>query len=141
MAQNPLAATIFEKKSGNSYYQAQPVLDATGNLPTQDGGASSKLNVTAAAVVKATPGRLRKVSIIVAGSTSGGFVINDAVTTTASTTTGDTQSNVIWYATYTSAAAIFAAGGVINLDWPCANGITVSAVPGSGSPQIAVSYD
>ena len=117
-------------------------LDATGsnNLNMQGGGVNSVLNVTQATAVATGARRLRKISIVSGGSTSG-FTVNDAATTTAATTSGSTQSNVIWFANTTAVTAIVNAGGVINFDWPCTNGITVSAVPSAGSPQIAVSYD
>ena len=102
-----------------------------GELAISYGGAQSSLNITAAAVVKATAGRLFKIVVIAPGTTSGSLTINDASTTGAASAT-----NTIFSALYSALTA----GQVINLDWPCANGITISAVPGAGSPIFAVSY-
>lgn len=108
--------------------------DAQSNLGTQNGGRSSSLNLTAAVAIKASAGRLRRIVIIAPGSTSGTFTFNDCATTGAAV-----AGNAIFVMAYNAAANV--AGLVINLDWPCATGIVLSAVPGGGSPIVAVSYD
>ena len=89
---------------------------------TNNGGIKSALNLTAATVVKATPGRLARVAVIVAGSAAG--TLND-ITLTASVAAAN-QFGVIPNTV-----------GVYTFDWPCANGIVV--VPGTGQ-TVSVSY-
>lgn len=101
-------------------------LSNTNRVPVQCGGNSQQYNITAAAVVKATPGRVARVSIIAAGSTAGS--VNDCSTTGAAA-----ASNQV-LAIPTTAAP----GTVLLLDWNCATGIVV--VPGTGG-VIAVSFD
>jgi hypothetical protein len=124
---------IFAPFVNTSKKQVPAQLDAAGLLKTTAGGSSSALNVTAATVVKATPGRLAKIIIIAPGSTSGAFTINDSATTA-----GASAANEIFTLAYNATANV--AGAIFNLDWPCANGITVSAVPGGGSPVLALSF-
>ena len=104
--------------------------DQAGNLQTTTGGTKSALNLTAAAVIKASTGRIAKVVIVAPGSGSGAFTLNDCATTGAAT-----AANTIWTQAFGGTA-----GTVINLDWPCAVGLVLSAVPGAGSPILAVSY-
>ena len=99
------------------------------NLVTT-GGALSSLHATAAAVVKAAPGRLTRLVIIAPGSTSGAFTLNDCATTGAAS-----ASNTI-----ITIAEGGTAGTVYDLDWPCGVGIVLSAVPSAGSPIIAIAY-
>ena len=113
---------------------ALAVTDGAGNLAVESGGVSSKLNMTTAVVIKAGPGRLRRIVIIAPGSTSGAFTFNDCLTTGAAA-----AANEIFTLAYNATANV--AGYVINLDWPCLVGIVLSAVPGGGSPIVAVSYD
>lgn len=105
--------------------------DASGNLRTS-GGTTFTTNVGAAAAIKATPGRLRRIIILAAGSGSGVFSVNN------SATTGDAAAaNLIW----TRAFGDVKAGDIYEVDVPCSAGITVSAVPGAGSPLLALVYD
>jgi hypothetical protein len=120
---------VLTDASGN-----RVLADAQGNLAVQNGGRSSALNLTAAAAIKASAGRLRKIVIIAPGSTSGAFTFNDCATTGAAA-----AGNTIFTMAYDATANV--AGAVIELDWPCATGIVLSAVPGGGSPIVAVSYD
>lgn len=154
MAQNPLVAFIAKKLSNNVigplitdddlYLLAKLAqdpddvaallnLDAVGGLITTKGGTSASLNLTAAAAIKATPGRIAKAVIIAPGSTSGTFTLNNCATTGAAA-----AGNVVWTLPYNSTMNI--AGTIFDLDMPCSTGITLSAVPGGGSPIIAVSY-
>ena len=87
--------------------------------------------MTAAAVIKASPGVLHKIVVIAPGTTSGALTINDLAATS-----GGAAANQIISIAYGSLTA----GQVITLDWPCATGIAVTAVPGGGSPQYAISY-
>ena len=108
--------------------------DAQNNLGVQNGGRSSSLNNGVAVAIKATPGRLRKIIIIAPGSASGAFTFNDCATVGAAA-----AANEIFTLPYNAAANV--AGAIFVLDWPCAVGITLSAVPGAGSPVVAVAYD
>lgn len=102
---------------------AVPALDAAGNLPAFTTQAlSTSYNITAATVVKATPGKLAYISVVTAGSAAGSA--NDCATTGAA-------------AAGNKVATIPAAVGVIPVNWPCGTGITIT--PGSGQ-VIAVSY-
>jgi hypothetical protein len=109
---------VFAKNPSNNLVPLN--VDATGDLFTAT-GAKSVLNITAATVVKATPGRLVKISVTTAGAAG---TANDCITTGAAA-----AANLI--------AAIPAAVGVISLDWPCAVGITIT--PGAAQ-VISVSY-
>jgi hypothetical protein len=107
--------------------------DANGLLLSTTGGDSTALNITAAAAVKATAGRIAKLVILAPGSTGGAFTINNCATTGAATT-----ANQVFTLPYDSALNV--AGQVIELDMLCSVGITVSAVPTGGSPRIAITY-
>lgn len=130
MPQGPLTANVSVQ--AGAYKPLKQ--DSTGNLNSQNGGVSSALNLTAAGVIKASPGRLRKIVIIAPGTTSGAFTFNDATTTA-----GAAAANEIFTLPYNGTANV--PGYVITLDWPCANGIVLSAVPGAGSPIVAASFD
>ena len=178
------------------------------------GGNKSALNVTAAGVIKSSPGTLYRVNLIVAMTTGGALTINDSnalvtaqnisgitaaanavvtlstggasnpfavgntiafasvggmtqinavtgtvtaiggvttawtVTTTINSsaftayTSGGTAAsfsaaNEIW--TLPEAATANVAGAIFTLDWPCQNGILLSAVS-TGTPQYSLSY-
>ena len=94
-------------------------ITATPGLP---GGNRALLDVTAAAVVKATSGILVSVSVIVAGSATG--TVNDVATTggAAAANQFGTIPNTV---------------GTYTWNWPCGTGIVV--VPGAGQ-TLAVSY-
>lgn len=76
------------------------------------GGLSAAYNVTATGVIKGAPGVLARISCATAGS----ITVNDATSTGSSAIT-----NQIWSGSLT-------AGQVVELDWPCVAGITVSAL-------------
>lgn len=96
--------------------------DSGGNVMTSMGGLLSALNITAAAVVKAAPGRLSSISVLVSGTAVGSA--NDAATVAAAAAT-----NQVF--------VIPDAIGKYDVDWPCNTGIVVT--PGTGQ-TIAVSY-
>ncbi|HLZ84879.1 MAG TPA: hypothetical protein VKQ54_15050 [Caulobacteraceae bacterium] len=96
-------------------------LAGRGGVAQTGQGLSSALNLTAATVVKASPGRLVRINVIVAGAAG---TANDCTTTGAAV-----AANEI--------AVIPAAVGPLLLDWPCAAGIVVA--PGAGQ-TIAVSF-
>lgn len=75
----------------------------------------STLNLTAVTVVKATPGRLFRVNVIVAGSAAGS--VNNCITTGA-------------VAAANELAAIPNTVGSYDMNFPCSTGITVT--PGTG---------
>lgn len=77
--------------------------------------AGTALNVSTQTVVKASPGRLVRVDVTVAGTTAGS--VNDTATIA-----GIATSNLV--------ATMPNAIGITSLDFPCANGITFT--PGSG---------
>jgi hypothetical protein len=85
-------------------------------------GAQTALNLTAATVIQASPGRLALISVIVAGSAVGAAY--DAVSTS-----GNTAADQV--------AVIPNTVGVYVIDWPCLAGIVVA--PGTGQ-TISVAY-
>lgn len=105
---------------------------AQGPMPIYaQGSFSSALHLSAAAVVKATPGRVARIVFGGTVPTGGTFTVNDAATVAAST-----AANTIVAITGTSCTS----GSVIAIDWPCKNGITVSTVPTGGALTYSVSY-
>lgn len=115
----PQYANFPFQKPGNALAPAQ--LDASGSLVVGAGRTSVK-NVTAAAVVKATPGRVCRVNVIVAGSAAG--TVNDVATTGAA-------------AVANQVATIPNEVGSYVVDFPMAVGIVF--VPGTGMTA-AVSF-
>ena len=107
---------------------APPIIVEPDTVAVTVGGIHSALNLTSATVVKATPGRLGRLIIIGRGH-SGAFVLNDCAT--IDTATAGNTVLVIPHG--------LVAGSVVAVDWPCAVGIVLSAVP-NGNPIIAVSY-
>ena len=95
------------------------------------GGTSSLLDITAAQVVFARPGCLVRI-LVQAPGTAGALTLND------NTQTGG--SNVAANQIMSWAFGSMVAGQVIELNWPCLNGLVVSAVPSAGSPVFAISY-
>ncbi len=89
--------------------------------PGLPGGVFGAYDVAAPAVVKASPGIVFRVSCATAGS----LTLNDAATTGAAAIT-----NQIW-------SGSLSAGQVLDLQWPCAAGIVVSAVT---TAVVSVSY-
>lgn len=85
------------------------------------GGASTSLNLTLATVVKAAPGTIVAINVLVAGSAPGS--VNDVATN------APTDANKV--------ATIPNTLGLLTLNWPCAVGILV--VPGTGQ-TVAVLY-
>ena len=94
------------------------------------GGNRSLLHVTAAAVVKSTPGTLFRV-VVEAVGTGGSLTLNDNNATGAS----NTAANQICSIPYGDLTV----GEVLAFKFPCGTGITVSAVP-SGGGIVAVSF-
>ena len=90
-------------------------------LGPRPGGNASELNLTAATVVKASPGTVYRVIVNTAGSTAGGIY-------DAATTAGNVAANLI---------ASIEAAGVYYLEFPCFNGILFE--PGTGMVA-SVSY-
>lgn len=105
-----------------------------GPLPVYDGsqgGNKSALNVGAAGVIKNTPGRINRVIVNGTVGTGGSLTINDSATTAAAAA----ANQII------SLPGTTAVGTIITLDFPCLNGITVSAFPTGGAPKLAIAYD
>jgi hypothetical protein len=126
MPQNPLSAGVARILGGAISLLN---LDVGGNLLVTTGGKSSALDVTAAAAIKGAAGRLCKISVIAPGS-AGSLTLNDAASTGAAAAANEIAS---------IAFGSLTAGQVIALDWPCANGITVSAIPTGGAVSISYS--
>lgn len=112
--------------------------NAISGLPTPGGavlvttgGKTPTYDITAASVIKATPGRLCTFIPVAVGSTSGAWTFNDCATTGAAA-----ASNEIASIAYTALTA----GIPIQFNWPCLTGIVLSAVPG-GSPVASISFD
>jgi hypothetical protein len=118
-------------QSPNQVFPA--VIGGVAKPLASDNGSSLTTNITAAAAVKATPGRLVKVIILAPGTTSGALTINNCAATGAATT-----ANQVF--TLPFGAAENVAGNIFALDIPCNVGITVSAVPGAGSPRYALCF-
>lgn len=84
--------------------------------------AQTKLGLAAAAVISATPVRLARISVIVAGTTTGAAY--DSASTGA-----DAAGNEVFVIPNTV--------GVYDIDWPCLTGLVV--VPGTGQ-TVAVTW-
>lgn len=91
------------------------------------GGSLSALNVTAATVIKARPGTVYRV-VVLTVATAGTFGVYDTTTTGGAAT-----ANAVFQET----SSYPAAGTVLYLEFPCANGIVVN--PGTGG-AVSVSY-
>jgi hypothetical protein len=85
------------------------------------GGNFSSLDVTAASVVKATPGVLVTITVLVAGAAGAAY--------DSTSTSGNTAADQI--------CVIPAAVGIYALNWPCFNGIVIA--PGA-SQVVSVAY-
>lgn len=90
-------------------------------VAVSDGDASS-VNITAATVIKASPGRSYRVSVIVAGTAAG--TLNDCAATADAA-----SSNQV--------GTIPATVGTYQFNWPHSAGIVL--VPGTGQ-TLAISY-
>jgi hypothetical protein len=84
---------------------------------------TTTLNVTAQTVIKASPGRLVRIDVTVAGTTAGS--VNDTTTIA-----GIATSNLV--------ASIPAVVGPLWLDWPCLAGIVVT--PGASQTSTVAYY-
>lgn len=124
MPQGPLQSNVAVNTSNKS---APLQMDASGNLLTGN-GSTSRYNITAATVVKATPGRVCKI-VVQTIATGGTVAINDCATTGAA---------AIGNQVYSIGTPWLAAGTVLNIDWPCTTGIVVT--PGTGG-VVSVSFD
>lgn len=118
MPQSPIATESFAKLPNGK--TAPLNMDATGNQLTAS-GLNSSLNITAATVVKAAPGRLVRVNVLTAGAAG---TASDCATTGAVA-----AANLIYN--------IPATVGIYYLDWPCAVGIVIT--PGA-SQVLSVSF-
>jgi len=124
MPQGPTQANVARNPSNVS---VPLTTDASGNLFVGSGSANH-YNVTAATVIKATPGRLVRISVSTA-PTAGALSANDCATTGAAAVGNQIVSIAFGSVT---------AGQQILLDWPCTTGIVVN--PGTGG-VLAVSFD
>jgi hypothetical protein len=117
--QGPLGVNAAANTSG---YYAPMNLDANGSLYVMDGGSLSRLNMSASAVVKATPGVVVRVSVTTAGSAPGSVYDTTSTGTAAAANLIGSIPNTV---------------GIYYFDWPTANGIVVA--PGTGQ-VVSVSY-
>lgn len=90
--------------------------------PGLPGGNRAALNVTAATVLKNTPGICVSVAVVVVGSTVG--TVNDVATTGGAAATNQ-------FGTIPNAV------GTYQFNWPCGTGIVI--VPGTGQ-TLAVTF-
>lgn len=97
--------------------------------PGLPGGINEALDVTAPAVIKATPGILVRVQVLVAGS-AGNLTINDCATLGAAAV-----ANEIASIPFGSLSLI----QPLVFEWPCATGIVLSAIPTGGAVSISYS--
>jgi len=109
---------------------APGILDP-GNLLLISGGGINWTQANAAAVIKATPGRFCRLTVLAAG-TSGSWTFNDCATTGAAA-----SGNQIATIAYNASGLVV--GIPIVFDWPTQVGLVLSAVPG-GSPIAAISW-
>ncbi|WP_244438769.1 hypothetical protein [Paraburkholderia dilworthii] len=124
MPQSPIKSNVALSAANKS----SPLqMDQSGNLLIGN-GSTNKLNITAITAVKASAGRVCKVTVV-AVATAGNFAVYDVATTGAAAT----ANAIIKYT-----ASWPAVGTVIPLDFPCLAGIVVD--PGTGG-QVAVSFD
>ena len=109
--------------NGTTLDRARAAIGAIGAESTRGGGVSNTYNVAASTVIKAAPGRVIRISVITAGSTTG--TLNDCTTTGAAAAANQIASvpNVV---------------GVIYLDWPTTAGLVY--VPGTGQVA-AINWD
>lgn len=125
MPQNAQSANVAVTPTPGAH-SAPLQLDQSGNLLVGN-GSMNKLNVTAATVIKAGPGRICKITVNTV--TSASLVVSDVATTG-----GVAAANLV----LSVAAAQLTAGQVINLDFPCLTGIVVN--PGTAG-VVSVSFD
>ena len=90
-----------------------------------NGGSRSALNVSTTTVIKASPGVVYKVLIVTPPTAAGGIYDSNV-------TTGLGASNLI-----DPIGTGLAVSYAFDLEWPCANGITIN--PGTGG-VVSVSY-
>ena len=102
-------------QSSGTYDSQKALITATGRTRV--------LNISAATVIKATPGRIVKVQVLVAGTTVG--TINDLAVLT-----GAALANQVGVIPNTV--------GPFDISMPCSTGILI--VPGTGQ-TVAVSYN
>jgi hypothetical protein len=86
-------------------------------------GATTALNVTTTTLLKANPGRLVRIDVVVAGSTAGAAYDTNATGSTAASNQICSIPNTV---------------GPIWLDWPAQVGIVLS--PGTGRTLAAAYY-
>ena len=118
-AGNLRAAVALDSASAS----ASMNLDSLGNLRSSATPAKSTLNITSATAVKAAPGRIGSISVLVAGSGEGGLYDH-------ATTSGVAAANQI--------STILNTEGVYKIDFSAAVGIVV--VPGTGQ-TVAISWE
>ena len=123
MPQNPFQANVAKNTSN---VPSQMGMDVAGNLLTSSGGAKSSLNLSAAAVIKATPGRFCKIIISGTVGTGGNYTFNDCASVGAAA-----ASNQIAQLVGTTVAS----GQPITFDWPCATGDRVGIYRAGGIHQ------
>lgn len=129
-----LALPAFAQSTANPVlpgYQATDSTSCPGTITPcfvpYVGGNKSALNITANTVVKASPGRVFRVTVIAAPATTA-VTINDATTTG-----GASAANTVL--TIPVGASV---GTVFYIDWPMANGIVVAGIT---TATLAISFN
>ena len=132
MSQNLAVQTTNVPSGGVGFTNS----DALGNLRVNSGALNAAPNKTAAAVIKTGAGRFYGLVINAPGSTSGAWSVNDSATTGAAAAE-NLLGTVPYNATVNAAGntVLTVPGGI-----PFTNGLTLSAVPGAGSPICTVLY-
>ena len=114
----------------NGIQAVQTLANNVLNLFSANADGSASAYVAAAGVIKASPGRVMRIVVVIPGS-AGKFELNDTTTTTGASALNEiftmAQSNGAWLE-----------GAIFLLAWPCTSGIVVSAVPTGG--RVSISY-
>ena len=113
---------MYKKINSKGTYSPDGALIDPGNRVVIADSVTTALNVTAATTLKATPGLIATVSVVVAGSAAGS--VNDCATTGTVA-----AANLL--------ALIPAVVGIYKINFPALTGITISPGPGQ---TLAVSY-
>lgn len=132
MGQGPIATKLFGRSAAGLSVPVAVTPD--GELIAASQGDTVSFNKTAAAVIATGKGRVKRITLLAPGTTSGAWALND------NTAVGGTNvvGNQLWGMPYNSTKNV--AGESIDLDLPFVNGLVLSAVPGSGSPIASISY-
>lgn len=154
-ASAPGSAGVLTLNDSNALITNQTITAVTqaasGVATLSTGGGSNPFavgnTITFASIVGMTQLNGLVGTVTAIGGTSGAWTVTFNINTTAFTAyaSGGTASsfgvgNQINSYTFTQLGSINGATGLIDLSWPCQNGILVSVVPSAGSPIISATY-